>query len=144
MLTSCISCCNLPKARTDIVDFFKNFKAAHGSDVTVVMEKLPLGSGLAGINPPTWAKLHANGGYLEGVIDTCGFQFYLIDPKKWQKAIGAGDKKAYGNRWKAHLKDIALRRFPYLGKSVTNNTADALLILAYVIDQQPRSNNDSP
>lgn len=142
--TSCISCKPMPKSRTDIVEFFCELKMVHGDDVTVVMEDVP--KFLAGMktSASSMATLHSNVGYIQGVVDTLGFQLILVKPQVWQKAIEAGEKKSYGNRWKAHLKDMALRRFPYLGKAVTLKTADALLILAYVIDQQPRSNNDSP
>jgi hypothetical protein len=50
-----------------------------------------------------------------------------LPPKKWQQALGLGDKKTHGNRWKAHLKGRAQALYPQL--TVTLKTADALLIL---------------
>ena len=79
-------------------------------------------------------KLHRNVGYIIGVLDALLVPTKLIKPRVWQAKVGAGSKKDYGDRWKAHLKDLAARRFPSLGKSITLKTADALLILSYAIE----------
>lgn len=127
----------MPKAMTDILTLLRDISEACDNNLVVVMEEPP--KFIAGMQTAqsAMATLHENVGYLKGVIDTLGIPLKLVKPKVWQQAIEAGDKKSYGNKWKAHLKDMALRRFPYLGKKVTLKTADALLILAYVIDSKP-------
>lgn len=120
-------CAPMPKASTDIVRLIRD--AAKGETLCAI-EDIP--KFVAGMQTSAagMAKLHRNYGYLLGILDTLGVTVLTVRPQVWQKAIGAGNKKSYGSRWKAHLKDIAVRRFPELHKEVTLKTADALLILA--------------
>lgn len=138
---ACISCFAMPKSRTDIVELFCDLAEEHGRDVLVVMEDPPKFVAGMATSASAMATLHSNVGYIQGVVDTLGFQLRLVKPQTWQKAIGAGEKKTYGKDWKAHLKDMAFRRFPFLGKAVTLKTADALLILAYAIDSKQKEFN---
>lgn len=122
----------MPKAMTDIVNHIR-YIAKHTKNVVVYMEDPP--KYIAGMQTAqsAMATLHENVGYLKGVIDTLGLPLKLVKPKVWQQFVGAGEKKTYGNKWKAHLKDLALREYPYLGRKVTLKTADALLILSYAL-----------
>jgi len=68
-----------------------------------------------------------NYGRIEGLLAAFEARIEYIPPKKWQTALGLGEKKSHGPRWKAHLKGRAQALYPNL--SVTLKTADALLIL---------------
>jgi hypothetical protein len=73
------------------------------------------------------ATMFRNYGRIEGILAAYGARIEYLPPKKWQQALGLGDKKTHGNRWKAHLKGRAQALHPRL--TVTLKTADALLIL---------------
>lgn len=125
----------MPKAQTDLIELLGQFGGT-GKKVSCIVEDVP--KFVSGVTTPSsMAKLHYNFGYLVGIIDTLGYRLRLVRPQQWQKDVGAGSKKDYGNKWKAHLKDLALRRFPELGSAVTLKTADALLILSTQLDYQP-------
>ena len=91
---------------------------------TAFIEDVPKGGGIPGC---ALAVLHGNYNACLMALTAIGATIVKCPPKRWQKAIGAGDKKAYGKRWKAHLKGKAQELFPKL--DVTLKTADALLIL---------------
>lgn len=136
-----IRCLPMPKAMTDLIDILRDI-AEEDPNALVVMENVP--KFIAGMqtSASAMATLHSNVGYIRGVIDTLGLRLKEVKPKQWQTAVDAGEKKNYGKRWKAHLKDLALRRYPYLGKSVTLKTADALLILSAVTDEPAKGTHD--
>ena len=80
-------------------------------------------------------KLAKNYGVVLGVLAGLDIDYKLVRPAVWMKAIGAGKKKEYSNdnKWKNHLKDLALDYFPK--SKATLKTADALLILEYGMQQ---------
>ena len=90
-----------------------------------------------GINRPAARifKLAKNYGIILGILQALTMEYITVRPAVWMKAIGAGKKKEYSNdnKWKNHLKDIALDCFPQ--SKVTLKTADALLILEYGMQQ---------
>jgi hypothetical protein len=92
---------------------------------TVFLEELPKFTGK--MSGSSMATMFRNYGRIEGLLAAYGVRIEYLPPKKWQSALGLGDKKTHGNRWKAHLKGRAQALFPKL--SVTLKTADALLIL---------------
>lgn len=92
---------------------------------TVFLEELPKFAGK--MSGSSMATMFRNYGRIEGLLAAYGARIEYLPPKKWQQALGLGDKKTHGNRWKAHLKGRAQALFPKL--SVTLKTADALLIL---------------
>ena len=73
------------------------------------------------------ATMFRNYGRIEGLLAAYGARIEYLPPKKWQQALGLGEKKTHGARWKAHLKGRAQALYPQL--TVTLKTADALLIL---------------
>ena len=93
--------------------------------VTVFLEELPKFAGK--MSGSSMATMFRNYGRIEGLLAAYGARIEYLPPKKWQQALGLGDKKTHGPRWKAHLKGRAQALFPKL--SVTLKTADALLIL---------------
>lgn len=127
-------CCPMPKAWTDLYPLISQAYNLHEGGVLAIVEDVP--KFVAGMQTSAagMAKLHQNYGYILGTLDALGYKVKTIRPQEWQKQIGAGDKKSYGTRWKAHLKELAARRFPELGKAVTLKTADALLILSTQLD----------
>jgi hypothetical protein len=91
----------------------------------VFLEELPKFAGK--MSGSSMATMFRNYGRIEGILASCGIRIEYLPPKKWQTALGLGDKKTHGPRWKAHLKGRAQALYPQL--TVTLKTADALLIL---------------
>jgi len=92
---------------------------------TVFLEELPKFAGK--MSGSSMATMFRNYGRIEGLLAAYGARIEYLPPKKWQTALGLGDKKTHGPRWKAHLKGRAQALYPQL--TVTLKTADALLIL---------------
>lgn len=134
-----VTCQPMPKSVTDIITILKDVSMEANGDVLVVIEDVPKFVAGMQTSSSAMATLHANVGYIKGVVDALGLRLKEIKPRQWQQAVGAGEKKLHGNRWKAHLKDLAIRRYPHLGKAVTLKTADALLILSAITDS-PKGN----
>jgi len=121
----------MPKADTELRDLLADFAAARTNSrapVRVVLERVP--GFVAGMATPAsaLAKLHRQFGYIQGLCDAFRLPLRLVTPQQWQKAVGAGSKREHGDRWKAHLRDLAARLYPGV-KGLTLKTADALLIL---------------
>lgn len=95
------------------------------SEPTVFLEELPKFAGK--MSGSSMATMFRNYGRIEGLLAAYGARIEYLPPKKWQQALGLGEKKTHGNRWKAHLKGRAQALHPRL--TVTLKTADALLIL---------------
>lgn len=92
---------------------------------TVFLEELPKFAGK--MSGSSMATMFRNYGRIEGLLTSHQCRIEYLPPKKWQQALGLGDKKTHGPRWKAHLKGRAQALHPRL--TVTLKTADALLIL---------------
>lgn len=92
---------------------------------TVFLEELPKFAGK--MSGSSMATMFRNYGRIEGILAAYGARIEYLPPKRWQTALGLGDKKTHGPRWKAHLKGRAQALYPQL--TVTLKTADALLIL---------------
>jgi hypothetical protein len=103
---------------------------------TVFLEELPKFAGK--MSGSSMATMFRNYGRIEGILAAYGARIEYLPPKKWQQALGLGDKKTHGNRWKAHLKGRAQALFPKL--SVTLKTADALLILEAGLKMKTKCN----
>lgn len=97
----------------------------HNLEPVAFLEELPKFAGKMSCS--SMATMFRNYGRIEALLAAYGARIEYLPPKKWQQALGLGDKKTHGNRWKAHLKGRAQALFPKL--SVTLKTADALLIL---------------
>jgi hypothetical protein len=92
---------------------------------TVFLEELPKFAGK--MSGSSMATMFRNYGRIEGLLASHQCRIEYLRPQAWQKALGLGDKKTHGPRWKAHLKGRAQALYPQL--TVTLKTADALLIL---------------
>jgi hypothetical protein len=53
-----------------------------------------------------------------------------VTPQKWMKSIGCPPKLKKQER-KNHLKELAKKKYPQLGKKIILATADAMLIADY-------------
>lgn len=89
------------------------------------IEELPRWAGK--MSGSSMATMFQNYGRLEGLLTSRNTKIVYLKPQAWQKAMALGEKKTYGSRWKAHLKERAQALFPRL--TITLKTADALLIL---------------
>ena len=98
---------------------------AENTGPIVFLEELPKFAGK--MSGSSMATMFRNYGRIEGLLSSYRARIEYLPPKKWQAALGLGEKKTHGNRWKAHLKGRAQALYPQL--SVTLKTADALLIL---------------
>jgi hypothetical protein len=103
---------------------------------TVFLEELPKFTGK--MSGSSMATMFRNYGRIEGLLAAYGARIEYLPPKKWQSALGLGDKKTHGDRWKAHLKGRAQALYPNL--SVTLKTADALLILEAGLKMKTKCN----
>jgi len=103
---------------------------------TVFLEELPKFAGK--MSGSSIGTMFRNYGRIEGVLAAYGARIEYLPPKKWQAALGLGDKKTHGPRWKAHLKGRAQALYPNL--SVTLKTADALLILEAGLKMKTKCN----
>lgn len=127
-------CQPMPKSATDIPRLIREIVGQEPWMTYALVEKVPAVITGATVYTAAMSKLQWQFGFINGVLDTIGVPTCYAPPRDWQKEVGAGAKKDYGDRWKAHLKDLAARRFPMLGKAVTLKTADALLILSTTLD----------
>ena len=104
--------------------------------VTVFLEELPKFAGK--MSGSSIGVMFRNYGRIEGLLAAFEARIEYIPPKKWQAALGLGEKKSHGPRWKAHLKGRAQALYPNL--SVTLKTADALLILEAGLKMKTKCN----
>jgi hypothetical protein len=100
------------------------------SDV-VYIEKV--GGYIGGKGAPGSAMFNfgRNVGFLHGLITSSKTRCIEVTPQTWQKTVQAGTSKTHGDRWKAHLKQIAQQRQPR--QVITLKTADAVLILEHAM-----------
>jgi len=97
--------------------------ADHGT--VCYIEELPRWAGK--MSGSSMATMFQNYGRLEGLLTSRNTKIVYLKPQAWQKVMALGEKKTYGSRWKAHLKERAQALFPQL--TITLKTADALLIM---------------
>ena len=119
----------MPDTEADLVEALRG----HGKPATAYLEKLPLGHPNANVS--SMAKLHRNGGVAVGALTALGWRIIEVRPQEWQGHFSLGTRSAHGDRWKAHIKAEAQRRHPDV-PGITLKTADALMILAYGLEQE--------
>lgn len=117
----------MPASEGDIVDLLRSV-AVGGGPVEAFIEDVPWVVGTR-VSPASTGKLHANAGFVRGVLAALGVRIILVKPRDWQSHFRLGSRKEHGARWKSRLKSEAQRRFPE--HEVTLATADSLLILDY-------------
>jgi hypothetical protein len=100
----------------------------------VYIEELPKWQGK--MSASSMGVMFQNYGQLLGIIKTLDCRIVMIKPQAWQKALGLGDKKAHGKKWKTHLKARAQEFYPT--HEITLKTADAFLIYEASLRLFPR------
>jgi len=125
----------MPPTQGDLLELLRSAKSAaevEGDDLVCVLEEV---SGFAGKGQPGSAMFTfgEHYGFTKGVVQALGIRLELVRPQVWQKTFGLGtaSRCASKSEWKNKLKAEAQRRFPHL--KVTLKTADALLILDWVM-----------
>jgi len=90
-----------------------------------------VGKGIMPGRAASMIVLNVNAAVIRTTLTCLGVRFIQVRPQVWQSTFGLGKRKdcATDTVWKNKLKAEAQRRFPNL--EVTNETADALLILEY-------------
>jgi hypothetical protein len=128
-------CRPMPRTDGDILALVRGIMSASAKSGAETVCALEAVSGFAGKAQPGSAmfKFGDQFGFLKGVLQTLGIRLELVRPQVWQKAFGLGTASACASKteWKNKLKAEAQRRFPQL--HVTHKTADALLILEWVL-----------
>jgi hypothetical protein len=115
----------MPETVADLRDQLEILCTLESTNQVVFLEELPKFAGK--MSGSSMATMFRNYGRIEGLLSSYRARIEYLPPKKWQQALGLGDKKTHGPRWKAHLKGRAQALYPQL--AVTLKTADALLIL---------------
>ncbi len=138
-----ISCGPMPKTRADLAMLIDDIVHLDFESTLFVVEDVP--KFIAGMNTPpsAMATLHQNFGFLLGAISSYIYgrqlersvQLILRKPADWQKAVNAGTKSYWGKGWKHHLKELACSLYPAHSREITLKTADAMLILAPLINR---------
>ena len=136
-----VVCQAMPATQGDVMELIRDvYRTAEVEDVETVcvLEEV---NGFVGKAQPGSAmfKFGEGYGFIKGVVQTLGIKLVLVRPQVWQKSFGLGtaSRCASKSEWKNKLKAEAQRRFPEL--LVTLATADALLILEWMRNLQPRS-----
>lgn len=117
-----VVCANMPETEGDIVKIVEDLPRC---ELTAFMEQIPEAVRVKGrviVSP----KLHANAGFIRGMLMALDIPVVLTRPQDWQKAFHIGKSKDRTEH-KNKLKAEAQRRFPHLKVTLAN--ADALLIL---------------
>jgi hypothetical protein len=125
----------MPQTMHDLCLTLKVLCCGPGIPIAFI-EELPKFAGK--MSGSSMATMFRNYGRIESILAAYGARIEYLPPKKWQSALGLGDKKTHGNRWKAHLKGRAQALYPNL--SVTLKTADALLILEAGLKMKTKCN----
>lgn len=122
----------MPQTEGDILRLFRTFYREardEGCGVTCVLEQV--GGFVAGRAQPGSAmfRFGENFGFLKGVIQGLDFRLEMVRPQVWQKPFGLGTASGCASHsvWKNKLKAEAQRRYPRL--TITQKTADAVLLL---------------
>jgi hypothetical protein len=115
-------------------DLVKELRVISSDLPDVYIEELPKWQGK--MSASSMGVMFQNYGQLLGVLKTLDCRIVMIKPPVWQKALGLGDKKAHGKKWKTHLKARAQEFYPT--HEITLKTADAFLIYEASLRLFPR------
>ena len=135
-----IFCYPFPSNRRDLVKIFTEMYKLGADDVAYIEAV----SGYIGTAHPGARMFNfgVNYGLLLGVLECCKCKVVNVFPRTWMKGLELGTR---GERskvaWKRHLKSVAAEMWPDV--SVTLKNADALLILAYAINEEKTKQKNS-
>lgn len=126
----------MPETEGSILELLKETvqqSRLEGSEVNAFVELVPIGMPGKGA---AMAKLNANAAFIRGCLMALQVRMILVRPVEWQSFFNLGKRSGCksDSQWKNKLKSEAQRRFPQI--KVTLDTADALLLLEYVKEQE--------
>jgi hypothetical protein len=106
----------------------KDSAARNHEDLKCVIERV---HAMPGQGVSSTAKFMENFGICKGLLISNGIPFKEKTPQSWMKHLPVKkEKKDTRTTWKRKLKQLAAQENPDL--TVTNNTADAILIASYL------------
>jgi len=120
---------SMPDTLPALVGLLMIYKAA-GSELWI--EEVPKFTG-RNIPSSTTAVLFQSVGRVEGAAVALGYSLHRVPPKVWQEPLGLGGRKSVDTQaaWKRKLRGKAEELYPSL--DITLATADAVLVLHYVL-----------
>ena len=126
----------MPETNGDILAEIRTLKRradAEQQQCVAYLELVPTGMPNRGAS---MSKLNKNASFIEGVIMSHDIRLILIRPAEWQSFFNLGKRSSCKNdyQWKKKLRGEAQRRFPQI--KVTDETADALLIMEYALSAE--------
>lgn len=129
-----VSVVKMPQTMMDLYNHLREIiDSMRGGDpcrVICYMEKV--GMGMPGQSSKATATFARHCGHLEMALLSLGIPTVEVTPQRWMKSLGMGSSKnSTKTEWKNKLKGAAQQLFPELGKKITLNTSDALLIAVY-------------
>jgi hypothetical protein len=131
-----VEACAMPDTEGDILGEFSDIVTAcrrEGFEPVAYLELVPAGMPNRGA---AMVKLNANAAFIRGALMALKVRMILVRPVEWQEYFNLGKRRDCANdyQWKKKLRGEAQRRFPQI--KVTDETADALLILEWAKTQQ--------
>lgn len=115
----------MPGTARDLLDFLRRYK----DDSVCVLERV---GGMPGNGAHAMFNFGKGFGHLQMALLALEIPTEDVTPNKWEKAFQMGSSGKFTKReWKNLLKAKAQQLFPKLGRKVTLDTCDALLIAEY-------------
>jgi len=91
-----------------------------------------VGQGMPGQSSRATATFARHNGHLEMALLALGIKTVKVRPQKWENTYSLGKSAGVDKReWKRRLKAKAQELFPELGKKITLDTCDAILLAYY-------------
>jgi hypothetical protein len=131
--TSSMHVTTMPATVHDIRDYFSSLKLIMeaGDTIEVFLEAVHSMPGQGVSSCFTFGK---GVGHLEGIMAAMLIPYTTVTPQKWQKHFSLPKSKEFATKtlWKAHLREVALKRWPSM--QIKREQGDAVLIATYGID----------
>lgn len=122
---SVVEVAKMPGTARDLLDFLRRYK----DDSVCVLERV---GGMPGNGAHAMFNFGKGFGHLQMALLALEIPTEDVTPNKWEKAFQMGSSGKFTKReWKNLLKAKAQQLFPKLGRKVTLDTCDALLIAEY-------------
>ena len=131
---------SMPETPQDLLELLRDVTAYDGT-CKCYLEKVGGMPGNAGSAMFNFGKGY---GWIEMALLSLEIPAVTVTPQKWQKEFGVGsssitkDSYAVKSEHKRKLKAVAQGLFPSLGRRVTLETCDSLLIAYYGLRQEKR------
>ena len=115
----------MPCTAVDLYEYLSRYS----DDSFCVLERV---GGMPGNGGSAMFNFGKGFGHLEMALLSLRIPFDEVTPNKWEKHYQLGSSGKFSKReWKNRLKSKAQQLFPGLGKKVTLDTCDALLLAEY-------------